>query len=358
MKISIITVVCNAENTLERAVKSVISQQNVDLEYIVIDGGSSDHTLDIIRRYEEKISFWVSEPDNGIYDAMNKGVRFSSGDIVAFLNSDDWYEPNAIQDVVNTFENKNIDVLCADARIVDGNFSRVRKADMDGRTLIRQLPTSHQAVFSTRKWFEKVGGFNLKYLISADYEWMTRSVRKGCRMETLHKVVVNFSMGGISTRCGTTVYKEIRETAFKYYLNTPLEADVRRYYAYHDFVLDYGENEDGKDDDFWKTVHVTLPEKKKIYIFGGGRVGVECYKVLRKAGCSITGFVDNCSQNNRKLLDKDVLSPEEINKITDFVIIASTRYEGEMKRQLEEEGFVEDADFCLYTALKEKIIYG
>lgn len=85
MKISIITVVCNAENTLERAVKSVISQQNVDLEYIVIDGGSSDHTLDIIRRYEEKISFWVSEPDNGIYDAMNKGVRFSSGDIVAFL---------------------------------------------------------------------------------------------------------------------------------------------------------------------------------------------------------------------------------------------------------------------------------
>lgn len=114
MRISIITVSYNSAGTIERTIKSVIQQDYGDVEYIVIDGGSTDGTVDVIRKYEKKIFFWLSEPDEGIYDAMNKGIRRATGEIIAFLNSDDWYQKNILSEVAEQFQDNNTQIVCGD----------------------------------------------------------------------------------------------------------------------------------------------------------------------------------------------------------------------------------------------------
>ena len=105
MKLSIITVSLNNKDTIEQTIRSVLSQTYNNVEYIVIDGGSTDGTVDIIKKYEDKISYWVSESDKGIYDAMNKGIRKATGDIVGILNADDFYvDENVLEKVVKCFE--------------------------------------------------------------------------------------------------------------------------------------------------------------------------------------------------------------------------------------------------------------
>ena len=109
MKISIVTVTLNSEKTLERTIKSVLGQNYSDVEYIIIDGGSTDGTLNIIEKYKDKISKVISEKDNGLYDAMNKGIKLSTGDIVGILNSDDFfYNEEVLSIVANSFEDKEI----------------------------------------------------------------------------------------------------------------------------------------------------------------------------------------------------------------------------------------------------------
>ena len=109
MRISVITVCFNSKETLEQTIKSVVGQEYEDKEYIVIDGGSTDGTVDILKKYAEQIAFWLSEPDEGIYDAMNKGIKHATGDVIAFLNSDDWYEPDTLTRVAGYFLSNRID---------------------------------------------------------------------------------------------------------------------------------------------------------------------------------------------------------------------------------------------------------
>ena len=109
MKVSIITVVKNNEDKIEKCINSVINQSYKDIEYIIIDGNSSDNTKSIIQKYKNQIDILLSEKDNGIWDAMNKGINLATGDIIGFLNSDDVYYPNALQTVVDYFKNKQID---------------------------------------------------------------------------------------------------------------------------------------------------------------------------------------------------------------------------------------------------------
>ena len=118
IKISIITVSLNADQTIEKAIKSVLSQSYDNIEYILIDGGSTDKTVEIIRKYEENIDYWISEPDSGIYDAMNKGLDCCTGDIVAFLGSDDYYLDGVLEYVANCFKNMDgLDVLCGEVLV-------------------------------------------------------------------------------------------------------------------------------------------------------------------------------------------------------------------------------------------------
>lgn len=108
IKVSIITVVYNGVKNIEQTIKSVLHQTYSNIEYIVIDGGSTDGSLDIIKKYSDSISYWVSEADKGIYDAMNKGISKATGDLIGIINSDDWYEPDAIMNMVTAYEENTV----------------------------------------------------------------------------------------------------------------------------------------------------------------------------------------------------------------------------------------------------------
>lgn len=359
MKLSIITVVYNGEKTIERAIRSVVEQNNVEIEYIIVDGGSSDHTLDIIEKYKEKIAKIVSEPDKGIYDAMNKGIRFSSGDVITFLNSDDWYENDTLQYVARAFDQESFDILCMDARMIYEYGNQIRHATLDGKAIIRQLPASHQAIFTTREWIEKIGFFNTDYIVSADFEWMTRSIIKGGRIKLLHKVVVNFSAGGFSTNYSKICYEEIKKAASKYYMGTSLEENVKKYYAYREYMLTGDEAEWEKGHFSENAFKISIPADKEIFIFGTGKSGMECCKLLEKLGYVISGFIDNYARGDKaRYMGKTVRLPEDIQIGTSYIIIASARYENDMIEQIEKMGLCEKLDFDTYTVIQEQVIYG
>lgn len=194
--VSIITVVYNAAGTLQDTILSVQSQHFRDWEYILVDGGSTDGTLDIIKRYPETISSWVSEPDKGIYDAMNKGIRMARGEWLYFLGSDDLFL-NA--DVLTEFFARNLD----EVDLAYGDvYSDSYKGRYDGefsleKLLIRNL--SHQAVFYRRTLFDRLGKYDIRYRKHADWEFNLRCFGDPqVRTRYTGVLVASFGAGGIS----------------------------------------------------------------------------------------------------------------------------------------------------------------
>jgi glycosyltransferase involved in cell wall biosynthesis len=195
--LSIITVVLNGERYLERTIKSVISQDFNDYEYIVIDGGSSDGTLNIIKHYEGFIDYWVSEPDKGIYDAMNKGISLASGDFIGLINADDYYENDAFEKVSK---------LCEKGAIVYGDMVTHFES---GDTFTHKIPIPknkenvrhsavHPTVFVSSDLYRLNGTFNTKFKLSADYDLLIRMFRCGAKYIKYSGVLAHFQEGGAS----------------------------------------------------------------------------------------------------------------------------------------------------------------
>jgi len=207
LKISIITVCYNSAQFLESAITSVLSQTHPHIEYIVIDGGSTDGTLSILASSSEQIAHFVSEPDKGIYDAMNKGLELATGDVVGILNSDDFYPNNdVIADVVKVFEEN------PSTEMVLGNVDFVSSVQLDKpiryyssyhfkcwKMRFGFMP-AHPGAFICRSAYEKVGDYKLDYKIAADFEWFVRAflVEKLSYVK-LNKTLVRMREGGVST---------------------------------------------------------------------------------------------------------------------------------------------------------------
>ncbi len=202
--ISIITVVFNGEQHLEETIQSVINQTYENVEYIIIDGGSSDGTLDIIKKYENKIDYWVSERDEGIYDAMNKGIKLAQGDIIGIVNSDDILYPKTLQDVVAVFyENKNIGFVYGKLDIVDFKGILIENKNSLGMQhfkyrLFKHMPFLHPTVFVKKEVYEKIGLFDTRYTISADYDFCLRMIEQNIASCELYFTTGKFRLGGIS----------------------------------------------------------------------------------------------------------------------------------------------------------------
>lgn len=204
-KVSIITVCYNSEKTIEDTILSVINQSYTNIEYIVIDGVSTDNTLSIINKYKDKITTIISEKDNGIYDAINKGIRLASGDIIANLNSDDFYiDNNVIADVVATFEKEKTDTLYADLYYVDAvdtnKIVRYWKSKQykEGLFLKGWMPP-HPTFFVRKEVYHKYGSFDLQFKSAADYEIMLRFVHRfKSSIAYLPRVIVKMRVGGVS----------------------------------------------------------------------------------------------------------------------------------------------------------------
>ena len=194
--ITVVTVVFNGLEFLEETIQSVINQTYQDVEYIIIDGGSTDGTLDVIKKYEDKIDCWVSEPDAGIYDAMNKGIALATGEWVNFMNAGDaFYSSNTLAMV---FKNKkyNEDILFGDVNIIYPDFSRVQRAGSP-RNLWRGMQFCHQSVF-VRAAIHKLSIFNVADLIAADFQFYFLAYKKNIKFKYIDSLIASVIIGGVS----------------------------------------------------------------------------------------------------------------------------------------------------------------
>ncbi|QFY62012.1 glycosyltransferase [Rhizobium grahamii] len=206
MKITVITVCYNSVATIGDALRSVAAQTYPDIEHIVIDGGSRDGTQDAIRANIARVAQFVSERDEGIYDAMNKGLARATGDVICFLNSDDFYaSPEALAVVACEMNDPSIDALFGDVAFIDPiNPEKILRHYRSGRFSPRSIAwgwmPAHPASFIRRTVFEIEGGFKTDYRIAADFEFIARSFgKKAYRFRHSTRTFVKMRLGGVST---------------------------------------------------------------------------------------------------------------------------------------------------------------
>lgn len=206
MKVSIITVSFNSAKTIADTIESVLSQDFPEIEYIIVDGNSSDDTVKIIRQYENRISKWISEKDQGMYDAMNKGIAMATGDVIGILNSDDVYMNNhVISDLMALLEKQKAQVVFADLILVDQNDNNKVLRYYDSghfhpdKFRYGWMP-AHPTVFVRRELYQAVGLFSTTYQIAADYEMLIRMLAiQKAPYAYFPKPVVRMRSGGAST---------------------------------------------------------------------------------------------------------------------------------------------------------------
>ncbi|MBD1363997.1 glycosyltransferase [Mucilaginibacter sp. ZT4R22] len=203
LKISIITVCYNAESTIERCIQSVINQYYSNIEYIIVDGASSDATFNIINRYKGHIQLMVSEPDGGIYDAMNKGIAMATGQVVGMLNADDVFADNgAVGAIAAAFEKKDNDILYADLNYLKQNgsiFRKWRSGYYKEGIFNKGWMPPHPTFYCKRSLYELFGNYSPDFGTAADYELMLRFIHvKKASVFYLERVVVNMNTGGVS----------------------------------------------------------------------------------------------------------------------------------------------------------------
>lgn len=207
-RFSIITVCFNAEGTLEETIQSVITQTYHHVEYIVVDGASRDRTMDIVHKYRERISVVVSEPDKGLYDAMNKGLQRATGDYVCFLNAgDSLHEADTLLKMVHTLRESGCsalpDVIYGETALVntEGHFVRMRRLSAPERLTwnsFRQgMLVCHQAFFARRELAEP---YDLQYRFSADFDWCVRILKRANTTHNTHLTLVDYLDEGLTTR--------------------------------------------------------------------------------------------------------------------------------------------------------------
>ena len=211
---SIITVVYNGVAHLEKTILSVLNQTYLNIEYIIIDGGSTDGTLDVIRRYDSQINYWVSEPDRGIYDAMNKGIVLATGEVIGLLNAGDVYFEGSIANLASNINQKS-SIYYGDFYIYypDLNIQRLVIANMYG--LRYHMSICHQALFVSRTIYAQYGLYNLDYQLAADYDLISTCYRNHVTFQKLNMPVVCFFNGGASDQNAILYKRECLQIAFK-----------------------------------------------------------------------------------------------------------------------------------------------
>jgi glycosyltransferase len=216
--VSIITATFNSSETLEQCIKSVLEQTYQNIEYIIIDNCSKDSTLDIAKTHSEGISRLVSEPDKGIFDALNKGIKLASGDIVGFLHADDFYaSTDVIEHVVEKFNISGADAVYGDLQYVSKNNTDkiIRNwvaGEFSRKKMLNGWMPPHPTLFIKRECYKKYGYFNLNYIIAADYELMLRFIIKNqITLSYLPKVLVKMRTGGTSNKGIKNIIQKSKE---------------------------------------------------------------------------------------------------------------------------------------------------
>lgn len=206
-KFSIITVTYNAEKVIEDTIQSVVTQSYKNVEYIIVDGASKDDTMHIVNRYSSHIHHIISEPDKGLYDAMNKGISVATGDYVCFLNAgDELHEDDTLLNIVHSIKGDNLpDVIYGETEIVDekGHFIRMRRLsapeELNWKSFKNGMLVCHQAFFAKRE-IAITEPYNLKYHYSSDFDWCIRIMKKSNYLHNTHITIIDYLNEGMTTQ--------------------------------------------------------------------------------------------------------------------------------------------------------------
>ncbi|MDY6896674.1 MAG: glycosyltransferase family 2 protein [Cyanobacteriota bacterium] len=200
-KISIITPSFNSEKTIEKTILSVINQQTIyPLQYIVVDGGSTDNTRKIIQKYAENVDIFISEPDSGAYNAMNKGINLATGEIIGIINSDDWYLENAIKTVEEEFDKyPDIDILYSPVEnyYQDEYVATFIPGELEKLSI--RFTLNHPSCFIKKSAYIAAGLYDLQYKIAADYEMILRLFNSGFKFHFIETPLAAYSLNGMSS---------------------------------------------------------------------------------------------------------------------------------------------------------------
>lgn len=207
--VSILTIVHNRRDTLPGTIRSVLSQTYPNIEYVVVDGASTDGTLEVIKQFDDKIDRWISEPDCGTSDAINKAISLARGDFVSFLASDDWFDANFIETAVKALVSSGADFVFGDLRIYKGNalvqtvkgdqgYAKSDQSEVRSSHFPAMVTRSFPTMVTKRECFQKVGLFDLKYKTRNDFEWILRLHLHGGTGVYESELVGHFRLGGIS----------------------------------------------------------------------------------------------------------------------------------------------------------------
>ncbi|MCY1719091.1 glycosyltransferase family 2 protein [Prolixibacteraceae bacterium Z1-6] len=230
-KISIITATYNAAEYLPHLIESIIHQKNQEIEFIIIDGNSKDNTVPVIQKYEHCIDYWISEPDNGIYDAWNKGIKIAKGNWIMFLGADDKLKPHAIEKykrIIDNTPNHEFHLISSKLEIIDksGEFIRVKGWPWKWPNFLFEMMIAHPGALHSRKLFEEYNLFDTNYKITGDYELLLRA-GVGLKTKFLNEITVEMREGGASD--SINAIKEHKKAAI-------LTGGVNKYYANVNYI--------------------------------------------------------------------------------------------------------------------------
>lgn len=333
IKVSVITPCLNSEKTIRETIESVLGQTYDNIEYILVDGGSIDRTVEIIEEYrliaDGRLQY-ISEKDKGIYDAMNKGIMRASGDVIGIINSDDWYEPDAVEQVVRCFCEMDSEAVFGEKWVIDGGGQR------EYHTIHSTFPP-HPSTFIKREVYQKHGVFDLKYKIASDRELLLRFITEGVQFDHIDKILANFRRTGISNLNRMECAREAYEIDLKYLGRCP------------DQILKREEIEEKYNRERLVYISLKTPEKvtnvlynqyditDDVVIFGAGTCGKELERILERCNVPVRFFVDNdekkwgLEQNGIK-----IFSPEILKYGDAHVVVTTTRFQKEISRQLQD----------------------
>lgn len=335
-KVSIITVSYNSFNTIEQTIKSVLEQTYKNIEYIIVDGLSTDGTQQIIEKYLDSIAYFVSEKDNGLYYAMNKGIKRATGDVIGIINSDDWYASDAVENVVNYFKHNKAELTYGKTVIITENGKeRLSGGRYPITDIWWRIPFMHPSVFVKKEIYERYGMFDTEYRLAADCDLLIRFYSQNVRFGYIDEVIAYFRDGGLSAKKQNESIYESYKISLKYSKMAPDTQDtikkIEEQYAWNLFV-DMVETHNGLCSLLHKYFNKGIEE---LIIFGTGVWGERCYKVLSNSDIKITYFVDNDSQKwNSCFYDIKIISPNELQSMETYVLIAVKDSDEGIKTQL------------------------
>ena len=351
MRITIVTVTYNCSATIEKTINSVLKQKDIDSEYIIIDGKSTDGTIEIISRYKDNLSKFISEPDCGIYDAMNKAISLAKGDYLIFLNGDDSFcDEYTLARISNYFEENEIVI----GQVYYG--SRIsEKPSKSIESPYYGVFYPHQGMFISRDLFEKYGAYDTSYRISADFEWICRMIFNGVKVKWVEVPVSYYKIGGRSESVQRVI--DEHNISYKYLLMSKHEELLPNLLAHtaEDFknmILCEVLKSPKYDLVLKQVVNSIFGRNCKVNLWGNGYLSGLFINALDRCGITIGRIIEkNPARSHINGIPVCLYKKEYI----DNLIVTTEAYDREISDYLVNEGFCDGKDFLSHHLMKNTI---